>query len=257
MSIAARKVADAVAIASAQALTDTRKGAGVAWACFRGTFTLNASSNATISNSALNAMSVIDMYLTSPAGSALAVDYKQTASAGQVVIQGVSSAGANITTDQSTFAYVAWTPLFHGDQTSAVATADPFNPSATTTTVTAATAVDLPTSIALANQIKHAFNMHLADAVSHLAADTTNPVATADAVDLPSVEALLNACKTAFNAHIALASCHVFTDTINTVGTANAVDQTTSNALANALKAALNAHMASAPTGESVTMLAQ
>lgn len=255
MSIGARRFADAVAFAAAQGLTDTRKGTGVAWTAVRGTYTLNGSSQATLSNSSFNANTIVDYYLTTFAGTALAVNYKQTATAGQVVIQGVTGAGANATTDQSTFSYVAFTPCFHADQTTLTQPVDPWFPTATNLSITATNAVDLPTSIALANQMRFAYIAHIADAVAHVAADTTNTLSTAVAVDLASTITLLNAIKAAFNLHIAVAASHVFADNLNNVATANASDLPTSQTLANALKTALNAHLGSAATGEGVTIL--
>lgn len=234
---------------------DTRKGAAIAMSVIYGTITLNASGAATITNAAFTALTKVSLYLTATGGTALSVNYKQTASAGSVTIQGVTSAGANATTDQSTFSYMAETPLYHGDQTASAEAGDWSIAAQTLLQVTAATAVDLATSITMANQIRQVLNLMMADAVAHLVADTTNPVATAIAVDLTSVEALLNAEKTAFNAHLAQAGVHITNDTTNTVATANATDLPSSEALANALKTAINAHLASAPQGESVTVI--
>lgn len=143
---------------------------------------------------------------------------------------------------------------FHADVTST--TSGGFtNPTATALTVGAATAVDLATSITMANEIKHKYNVHCADAVAHKAADTANTVSTADATDLTSLETLLNAIKTKFNLHIASTTYHYTADSTNTVATANASDLTTSEALANALKSAYNAHIGSAPAGSGINLV--
>jgi hypothetical protein len=110
--------------------------------------------------------------------------------------------------------------------------------------VTTATAVDLATSIALANALKAAYNGHIAKTDAHKAADAANVTTSADATDLASTQTLLNEIKTDFNAHIVSTTFHANSGAADNVATANATDQTTSNALANALKTAFNAHHA-------------
>lgn len=253
MSIQARKTTEDVAFAAAQAHNDTRKGSAGAWTVRRGSVTL-VSGAATITDASFNADTRVSYYLITPGGT-LGVMLKQSVSNTTVTLQSVSSTGTNVTTDTSTYAYVAETPCFHADQTSSTNSPDPVNPSATFLTVTASNAADLPTSIALANNIRQVLNQMMADSTSHLVADTTNPVTTAIAVDLTTTEALLNACKTAFNAHLTQSGVHVFNDDLNNVSTTNATDLPSSETLANALKTAINAHLASAPVGESVTMV--
>lgn len=253
MGLQARKAADNVAFATATAHNDSRKSTATAWTVARGSITLVAGV-ATITNAGFNGNTVVSLYMVTPGGT-LGVNYKQAVAATTVTITAISSSGTTVTTDTSTLSYTAETPTFHADQTASTAPSDPLNPAPTFLTVTAASAVDLPTSITSANNIRQVLNQHMADAVSHVAADSTNTVSTALAVDLTTTEALLNACKTAFNAHIALAASHVFADALNTVATANATDLPSSEALANALKAAINLHLASAPLGESVAIV--
>lgn len=109
--------------------------------------------------------------------------------------------------------------------------------------VTTANASSESTSVALANALKAAYNLHRARTDVHLAADGTNAVSSADATNLASAQTLLNEIKTDFNAHIASATFHRSADSLNTISTADASDQGTANALANALKAAFNRHI--------------
>jgi hypothetical protein len=69
--------------------------------------------------------------------------------------------------------------------------------------IAVANAVDLATSIALANQLQTTMNAHAADAGAHVNADATNfPDATAVASDLATTQTLLNNLKTKWNAHV-------------------------------------------------------
>jgi len=107
---------------------------------------------------------------------------------------------------------------------------------------------DLNAVIALANAIKTAWNLHVADTGAHVAADATNPTAVANASDQATANALLNDLKTKFNAHIAVAASHrpllgEGVATQSTIATANAIDLATSKALAAALLLAVNRHM--------------
>lgn len=124
----------------------------------------------------------------------------------------------------------------------------------TTVTVSAATAVDLPTTKVLANQMFGVLNLHMLDDQAHLIKDAVNLVVidgyqTMLAVDLPSSIVLLNALKVVFNDHLVQTGVHQHNDATNTVATAAAHDLASCEALANAMKTAMNAHMASAPTG--------
>jgi hypothetical protein len=125
----------------------------------------------------------------------------------------------------------------------------------TNVTVSATNAVDLGTTVALANQLFGIMVLHMSDDQVHLKFDNVN-VPTLDgyqvqlASDLPSVEVLLNALKVLFDAHLTQSGVHQNNDTSNSVSsTPNATSLGTAETLANALKVALNAHMASAPTG--------
>lgn len=119
--------------------------------------------------------------------------------------------------------------------------------------VTTAAATDLPTSIALANALKAAYNTHVASACDpvtgqgcHIAADATNPTAVVNATDLASVEALLNDIKAKYNAHRVLLASHATADATNVSAAAAAIDLPTSQTLANDLKTQINAHFAMA-----------
>lgn len=72
----------------------------------------------------------------------------------------------------------------------------------TTNSTAFITAVDLATSITLANAIKAQTNAHFTQAGVHFTNDGTNTIATANATVLADLITLLNAEKTAINAHI-------------------------------------------------------
>lgn len=141
---------------------------------------------------------------------------------------------------------------YHRDL-SQVTTGDVFQgtPTLTTLQVSLSNAVDLPSVVALANQLLAVCHMHMSDGEAHLLADRTNdPVVDGyvPAVDLTSVEALLNAIKALYNAHLTASGVHPHNDTANSVSAANATDLSSSETLANAIKTAINAHISNAGT---------
>lgn len=160
--------------------------------------------------------------------------------------------------DTSTVDWRITHAFFHGDCT-CVTTGDQMFPAVTQIQTLAPTnAVDLPTSIALANALKFICLNHAADTCAHKAADTTNAptlAAIANAVDLPSVILVANGLKAFANAHYTQAGVHINNDTFNTNATTAASDQSTSNTLLNALKGQLVLHIPHAPGGESVSLL--
>lgn len=81
-------------------------------------------------------------------------------------------------------------PGFHDDQSEKISLA--------------ANATDLPTTIALANDLKTKFNLHRVVVACHSGgADSTNVVASANATDLATSITLVNEIKTRVNAHMA------------------------------------------------------
>ncbi len=86
----------------------------------------------------------------------------------------------------------------------------------TTNATVRPTAVDLATTVALANFLKVQLNAHLGQAGVHYTNDATNTVAAANASDLATSITLLNALKTATNAH--MASAPAASSMINVVG---------------------------------------
>jgi len=153
--------------------------------------------------------------------------------------------------------------FFHADITS-VTTGDFISKASTPLQVTAAIAADLPTSIALSNQLTGFLRVHMGEGAStdpfacgaHKIPDIANTltlpsviVATGvAATDTASVIAALNLIKVSFNLHLAQAGVHYNNDGTNTIAAANAVDLPSSITLANAAKASLNAHILSGPT---------
>lgn len=93
--------------------------------------------------------------------------------------------------------------------------------------VTSLNAVDKATAIALANNLKIAFNAHNRDAIStaptyHAATGTDYSVTAPSATDIDSLIVLANQIKAKYTAHIADATAHTVADTANTIGAADA-----------------------------------
>lgn len=138
---------------------------------------------------------------------------------------------------------------FHRSRSS-VPSGDYRNPSSSALSVSAASATDLATSIALTNDIFHVLKAHCLDDVAHLVADTAVFSVLdgySNATDLTSVQVVLNACKAQYNLHIVKTTCHLHADSSNSVSASNATDQSSANTLANQFKTNLNAHSGSAP----------
>lgn len=106
------------------------------------------------------------------------------------------------------------------------------------------TATNEATAITMANAIKAAYNLHLAEATVHTVDDTVNDVTASDATDEASLVTLVNEIKADFNLHRVEATVHDVDDDKNVVATANATDTATAVTLINAIKAAYNLHLA-------------
>jgi hypothetical protein len=149
---------------------------------------------------------------------------------------------------------------FHSGQVQTTNANDPSLPTVTSTTITAATAADLPTSLAMVNQIFAVLTQHFAESTSvHLAADPTAVAALAAGVvatDLATGITLMNLCKSVYNTHCAQSGVHFNNDGTNTFATTNASDLPTLITLANAAKPKIVAHMASAPAGFGISLVA-
>lgn len=117
------------------------------------------------------------------------------------------------------------------------------NDNDTVNAVATADATDEASAVALANAIKAAYNLHIADRNFHKVADTTNAVATANATALASAITLANALKAAYNAHLTQAGVHFTNDTTNATAAADATDQASVDTLLNELKGDFNAHL--------------
>jgi hypothetical protein len=131
----------------------------------------------------------------------------------------------------------------HGDITST--TSGHYSaPGAAAMITTLADATTLPTTIALANDLKLKINLHIADGSPvHKAADATNGITTAVASDQTTSNTLLNAIKAKYNAHLILSGVHFTNDATNTVTAADATDAGSSQTLATEIKAKYNAHI--------------
>lgn len=151
---------------------------------------------------------------------------------------------------------------FHADILSST-TGDFMFPATASILVTAATAVDLPTCITLANQIVGVMQVMMKDGIStdpyfagsHKIPDAANSTAIATAVDLPSVIVAANALKAQINAHLTQAGVHFTNDATNTIVAAAATILSDSITLLNAIKTSINAHIVGAPAGSTMIKL--
>ena len=108
---------------------------------------------------------------------------------------------------------------------------------------------DLASALAVANLIKAAYNLHIADergtgTGAHLAADASNNVTAADATDEATLITLVTDLQGAYDAHIDDTSAHANADAAN--GLASAVAPTTTAeciTVLKDLKAKYNAHI--------------
>jgi len=244
MAIHARKIDTTIGYAAVAAYNTTRRATRP-----MGRATL-VGGTVTVTGQTLRGDEIISLTRNTSAGTAgdlSAPSGSRTST--QFVIQSASG------TDTSTVEWTIDTPVVHFDATSTPVFSDGRTPSSTTLQVTAVTATNLATSVALANDCKHVYTAHYADDVAHVIADTANLVAAADATDLATGITLANEVKADFNLHRVQAGIHLAGDAVNVVVAANATDQTSLNTLTNALKAALNLHVSMAAQGSSVKLL--
>lgn len=258
MGLLAQREVDAAGYAAAQAISDTRKSLTVARGYATGSVSLTSGTKA-VTGAGIPANALIRFIMATPGGT-LGVCYQPTGvgTTGGFTVTSLQTTGATQAADTSTLTWEASWPLFHADQTPQFSSNTSAFPAVSNLTSTAATAVDLPSTILLSNQMLSILSTHGASATSHLVADTTLAAALlllTQAVDQPSVNTLLNGLKAAFNSHLTQAGVHVYNDTLNTNATTAASSLATAIALANVLQGQLNAHLSSAPTGESVTFL--
>lgn len=160
---------------------------------------------------------------------------------------------------------------FHADVTSTTSGDNYFSAASTALQVSLANATDLPSCIALMNQIATVARIHFADGIStnkysagaNKIPDTVNAALlpalyTATGVtvtDTAQVVANANLLKSTINAHFTQAApsaVHFNNDGTNTIATANATVLADSITLLNAIKTAINAHITNAPAGSSM-----
>ena len=254
MALSVRNIATGVPDALAFGVNSARN-AGQSVIHTFGTVTL-ASGTATVSSQPNIQKGSVIIFSITAAGGTLGANYTfvPTATGGGFTVTAVSSTGTTVTTDTSTLAWCAITPCYHADQL-ALTTGDHFNYGVSTTTVSAANAADLPTTLTLCTNIDGVLRLHLASTLVHKAADVTDVPANAVPIDLPSTITYLNDVKTKLNTHLASTAYHFFADGTNTLTAANAADLPTSITLANQIKSFLNLHMSIAPAGQSVLVL--
>ena len=142
--------------------------------------------------------------------------------------------------------------------TTSVGSVTYFHRAVSETTVTAAAASSLATSLTLVNnmyavymgdatnRVAGVFPGHAYDAVVHKAADSTNLVSAAyPATDLATAITLANEFYTDYNAHLTQSGVHDNNDGTNTASSSSATDQSSLNTRLNDLRTQLLAHIAS------------
>lgn len=112
------------------------------------------------------------------------------------------------------------------------------------TTVTAANATNLATSLTLCNDILGVYQFHMADTLAH---KVTGVALASYALVSTLADAITRAndIKSKYETHRASTTYHYTADSTNAIAAADATDQTSLNTLLNELKADLNLHMAS------------
>lgn len=131
-----------------------------------------------------------------------------------------------------------------------------FHLDASEVTVTAADATDLPTSLALCNNLIGVLTFHFADLLAIKVVDATSLPALGAGVDLTSAVTAANLMKASYNTHRASTAKHYNADATNVVTSADATDQASLNTLLTEMKGDVNAHLASAPAAASLRLLA-
>lgn len=144
--------------------------------------------------------------------------------------------------------------LFHADITSTTSLSAGYTaPVRSTLLVAVADATTEATAVALTNQLKAYYNIHVADTLAHDSA-VSAALATADATDEASAITLANAWKAAYNTHLSAANVHFTNDGTNTVTSVDATDTASLYTLANECKVDYNAHIISAPNGSMIEL---
>ena len=120
-------------------------------------------------------------------------------------------------------------------------------------TVTSPNSSSEATAITLCQELISAYSRHIADTLSHVAADATNTVAAsrASVVSLATAITAANQLKAAYNPHRSQAGVHFTADTGNGISASDATDQGSLNTLLNEHKTDFNAHMAIGPSAAS------
>lgn len=106
-------------------------------------------------------------------------------------------------------------------------------------------AINLSSSITLANALKRAANAHVINTSYHVAADAADQAVIVDASDLPSLIILTNTLKFLFNKHVLNAAVHLSVDTSDLVGHPDAASLHDAMEILNSLRTNFNAHIAS------------
>lgn len=147
---------------------------------------------------------------------------------------------------------------FHYDASPDVEQPGAFDsPVETVAAVDAAAASDLPTLVALTNELTSKYAAHAADDLAHDIADTVNvtAVATPVATDLATAIVRLNALKADLNGHHSETGVHPNDDVTNVIAAADASDQGSGQTLANEMRTDLFAHIASQSAGVMIKLV--
>lgn len=141
----------------------------------------------------------------------------------------------------------------HNDLKAQVGAGAHYHLDASETTVTAADATDLASSLTLVNQILDVYQFHMADTLAHKVAGVAL-ASYAHAADLATAITRANDVKAKFNTHRASTTYHYNADA-GVVAAADATDQASLNTLLNEIKGDLNTHMADAPAAKSLRLV--
>lgn len=142
----------------------------------------------------------------------------------------------------------------HNELKAQVGAGASFHLDASETTITAAAASDLATSLVLVNQILDVYKFHMADTLAHKVVGVAL-ASYAYATDLATAQTRANDIKAKYNTHIASTTYHYNADATNAIAAADATNLASLQTLLNELRTDMAAHMASAPSAKSLRLV--
>lgn len=145
----------------------------------------------------------------------------------------------------------------HRDQSGVAQNAGFEFPSSSILASTAPAAVDLPTTIALVNDLRGVTMVHFADKHAHLVSDTfslngvsflNDSTFVTASTDLNSAIGTLTFMSTSYKNHFSSSLHHLRADTRPLTGSLNNLDISSAKFMANQMKSVFNSHVADGPT---------